>query len=163
MKNNYNYILALLLMSFSFIKGFSQESMTSTGGNAKGSNGTATYSIGQVMFKSYLGTNEYIGTGVQQPYEILTLENNDFSKNNVSLSIYPNPISDVLHLVVNDDIWYDMMYQLFDIDGKALSKKQKIMAAETNVPMQEFGNGIYLIIITNDVKTIKTFKIIKKQ
>lgn len=162
MKNNKHYLFILFLISISFVKSYSQESVTASGGNATGTGGTASYSIGQVMYANQTGTNGFINLGVQQPYEIVTLGNNNFSEINLLMSVYPNPTIDVLHLLVSDDKWNGVSYQLFDINGKVLSKLQKMTTSETNVSMLELQRGIYFLTITNGIKTVKTFKIIKK-
>ncbi|WP_228479066.1 T9SS type A sorting domain-containing protein [Flavobacterium soyangense] len=78
------------------------------------------------------------------------------------MSAYPNPTIDVLHLLVSEDKWNSLFYQLYDINGRTFSKLQKITASETNVSMQELQRGIYFLAVNSDNKTIKTFKIIKK-
>lgn len=162
MKNKNYYLFILFLTSISFVKSYSQESVTVSGGTATGTGGTASYSIGQTTFTSQISSGGIVTSGVQQPYEIVTLGNNDFAEINLVMSAYPNPTIDVLNLVVSDEKWNDMSYQLFDLNGKTLSKLQKMTTSETSVSMQELQSGIYFLTITNGFKTIKTFKIIKK-
>ena len=47
-----------------------QESPTAAGGEATGSGGTASYSIGQVVYTTNTGTNGSVAQGVQQPFVI---------------------------------------------------------------------------------------------
>ena len=75
---------------------------------------------------------------------------------------YPNPTTDLLNLVVSDDKWNNLSYQLFDINGRILTDLKKITASERSVSMQELQRGIYFLAINSENKTIKTFKIIKK-
>ena len=49
-----------------------QESVNSSGGEATGTGGTASYSVGQVVYTTATGTNGSVAQGVQQPYEIST-------------------------------------------------------------------------------------------
>ena len=162
MKNNNYYLFILFLTSISFLKCYSQESVTVSGGTATGTGGTASYSIGQTTFTRQISSGGIVTAGVQQPYEIVTLGNNDFAEINLVMSAYPNPTIDVLNLVVSDEKWSGMSYQLFDLNGKTLSKLQKMITSETSVSMQELQSGIYFLTITNGSKKIKTFKIIKK-
>lgn len=162
MKNNNYYLFILFLTSISVVKSYSQESVTVSGGTATGTGGTASYSIGQTTFTSQISSGGIVSSGVQQAYEIVTLGNNDFAEINLVMSAYPNPSIDVLNLVVSDEKWSGMSYQLFDLNGKTLSKLQKMITSETSVSMQELQRGIYFLTITNGLKTIKTFKIIKK-
>ena len=78
------------------------------------------------------------------------------------ISAYPNPTTDLLHLVVSDNKWNDLSYEFFDMNSRIVSNLKKIGISETNISMQELQQGIYFLIITSNDKTIKTFKIIKK-
>ena len=65
-------IIKLLCYSFllllSFIRVSAQMSPVSSGGEAIGSGGTASYSMGEVLFSSYTTSQGYIIEGVQQAY-----------------------------------------------------------------------------------------------
>jgi hypothetical protein len=162
MKRNKPYFFILLITIISFAKSYSQQSVTASGGNAAGTGGSSSYSIGQTTFTSQTSSGGLITLGVQQPYEIVTLGNDDFTEINLLMSAYPNPTTDLLTLVVSDDKWTDLSYQLFDINGKIVSKLQKMTTSETSVSMQELQQGIYFLAVNSENKTIKTFKIIKK-
>jgi hypothetical protein len=162
MKNNSHSLFILFLTIISFAKNYSQENTTVSGGNAIGIGGSSSYSIGQITYISQSGTDGFINLGVQQPYEIVTLGNNDFAEINLIMYTYPNPTTDLLNLVVSDNKWNNLTYQLFDMNGRTLSNIQNITASETSVSMQELQQGIYFLAVNNENKTIKTFKIIKK-
>lgn len=162
MKRNKPCFFILFLTIVLFSKSYSQESATASGGNAMGTGGSSSYSIGQTTFTSQTSTGGLITLGVQQPYEIVTLGNDDFFEINLVMSAYPNPTTNLLNLVVSDDKWKNLSYQLFDMNGRTLSNLQKIIASETSVSMQELQQGIYFLAINSENKTIKTFKIIKK-
>lgn len=162
MKKSKPYFFIVLITIFSFAKSYSQQSVTVSGGNATGTGGTSSYSIGQITYTSQFGTSGLVSLGVQQPYEIVTLGNDDFAEINLVMSAHPNPTTDLLHLVITDDKWNNLSYKLFDMNGRTVSNSKKITGAETNVSMQELQAGIYFLAVNNEKKTIKTFKIIKK-
>jgi hypothetical protein len=162
MKNSNYYPFLLFFTIISISKSYSQQSITASGDNATGTGGSSSYSIGQIMYTSQTGTGGLITLGVQQPYEIVTLGNDDLAEINLVMSAYPNPTTDVLNLVVSDDKWNNLTYQLFDINGRTVVNLQKITASETSVSMQELQLGIYFLAVSSENKTIKTFKIIKK-
>jgi hypothetical protein len=136
--------------------------VTGSGGNATGTGGSSSYSVGQITYTSQTSSGGLITLGVQQPYEIVTLGNDDFTAINLVMSAYPNPTTDLLNLVIKDDKWNNLSYQLFDMNGRTLSNLQKITTSETSVSMQELQLGIYFLAVNSNNKTIKTFKIIKK-
>jgi hypothetical protein len=162
MKHNKHYFLILLLTSFPFISGYSQESILASGGTATGSGGTASYSVGEIFIGTQTGTNGSVAQGTQQPFEISTLGNDEFPQINLEMVVYPNPTIDKLNLLIGNKEWSNLTYQLFDISGKIISENQKITASETPVSMQSFSQGIYFLIVKDNTKTVKTFKIIKK-
>lgn len=162
MKRNKPFFLFFLITIISFVKSYSQESATVSGGNATGIGGSSSYSVGQTTFTSQTSSGGLITLGVQQPYEIATLGNDDFAEINLVMSAYPNPTTDLLHLLITNDKWNDLSYQLFDMNGRTLFNLKKIAASETRLPMQELQQGIYFLTVNNGKKTIKTFKIIKK-
>jgi len=162
MKRNKPYFFILFLTIISFSKNYSQESATVSGGNATGAGGSSSYSIGQTTFTSQTSSGGLITLGVQQPYEIVTLGNDDFAEINLVMSAYPNPATDLLNLVISDDKWNNLSYQLFDLNGRIVSNLQQITASETSVSMQELQQGIYFLSVNSNNKTIKTLKIIKK-
>lgn len=162
MKRNKLYFFILIITIISVTKSYSQQSETASGGNATGTGGTSSYSVGQITYTSQSETGGLVNLGVQQPYEIVTLGNDDFAEINLVMAAYPNPTTDLLHLVINDDKWNDLSYQLFDINGRTVTNLKKIMASETSLSMQELQLGTYFLAVNSANKAIKTFKIIKK-
>lgn len=163
MKRNQHTFLILFISCISFVtNSYAQESIVVSGGNATGTGGSSSYSVGQVAYASLPGSNAYVLQGIQQPYEIITLGNDEFHEINLVMTAYPNPTVDVLNLVIVYDKLDDLAYNLFDINGKMIFGNSKIANSETSVSMHGLNQGIYFLGITNNNKTIKTFKIIKK-
>lgn len=152
-----NLFFLLILLSFSTT--YSQKSIVATGGKATGTGGTASFSVGQISYKSPNGN--IVSDGVQQPYEIVTLGKSNFENILLKMNVFPNPTTDELRLKIghNREI---LSYQLFDINGKSLSDTQKIADQETIINFKNFDKGIYFLKITSNNQTLKTFKIIKK-
>ena len=163
MKRNQQTFFILFIASISFISNsYSQQSVVVAGGKAEGSGGTSSYSIGQIVYTSLAGTDEYVVQGIQQPYEITTLGNDEFTAINLAMTAYPNPTIDVLNLVLTTDKLDNLSYNLFDINGKTVSKNSLITTSQTTVSMQGLNQGIYFLAVNSNNKKIKTFKIIKK-
>ena len=162
MKRKKPFFLFFVITIISIFKSYAQESVNISGNTATGTGGTSSYSVGQITYTSQSGTGGLVNLGVQQPYEIVTLGNNVVAEINLVMAAYPNPTTDLLHLVITDDKWNDLSYQLFDINGRTLSNLKKIIASETSVSMQELHRGIYFLAVSSANKAIKTFKIIKK-
>ena len=163
MKENQQSFLLLFIASFLFASSsYSQENIVVAGGSGTGTGGSVSYSVGQIAYTSLPGSGGSVSEGIQQPYEIATLGNDEFTEISLLMTAYPNPTVDILNLVVIDQKWDDLSCNLFDSNGRLVSKKIKVSSSETAVSMQELNQGIYFLVVSNSNKTIKTFKIIKK-
>jgi hypothetical protein len=137
-----------------------QESANSSGGNAIGSGGTVSYSIGQVDFNSNSGSSGSVAQGVQHAYEIFTVGINETTLN-ISLTAYPNPTTDNLTLQINDYKNEKLTYQLFDIQGKLITNGQ-VISKQTIINTVSLQSATYFIHLVNNDKTkVQSFKIIK--
>jgi len=156
-------IFAILLSGLGMTGLYAQEVISSGGGNASGSGGSASYSIGQVVFSYQTGTNGSLSEGVQQPYEIWIMNGlEDFAGIGLGYLAYPNPAKDFILLKVdNDNIPVSSLTLfMYDMNGK-LIKSLKINDFETIIHMENFKPAIYYLKVIQDGKEVKTFKIIK--
>ena len=138
-----------------------QTSVHTTGGTATGSGGSATYSVGQIAYTNVNGSNGSVNHGVQQPTEFFVLDVDDYLDTNFGIRTYPNPTSDNLQLTIENLTANDVSYYLYDVHGRTLMH-QKINELETTIAMQSLPSALYFLKITENNRTIKTLKIIKK-
>jgi hypothetical protein len=138
-----------------------QKNTVSAGGNATGSGGNVSYSIGQIDAYTSTGTGGIVTQGVQQPYEILIITGVNEQSIHLYTNIYPNPVLDVLQLKVDNAKDKQLYYQLLAVDGKLITQSN-IIADATLINMSELSAGLYLLKIYNSNQTeIKTYKITK--
>ncbi|PKP16852.1 MAG: hypothetical protein CVU07_05595 [Bacteroidetes bacterium HGW-Bacteroidetes-23] len=157
MKKN---IFLLLLSVFGTVLMYAQSNTVVSGSNVVGSNGSVTYSVGQIDYKTNNGTNATISQGVQQPFEINTLGTNDIPQIQLVAMVYPNPTFRNVVLTIKDYDFTNLDYQLFDSNGRALLSG-KIKQDETQLEIENLSASHYFLHITRGGSTIKTFKIIK--
>ena len=82
----------------------------------------------------------------------------DIDKQKTSISIYPNPASDFLHIKSEKSI---SEVSIFDSTGKQISRiKEK--NSEAKIPVHYLNSGIYLIQIKNSEGIVSKQKFIKK-
>jgi hypothetical protein len=147
-----------------FFAGFTlhaQQTVDASGGDATGSGGSASYSVGQIVYTTHTGSNGSISQGVQQSYEIFTLSNASLSTVNLSATTYPNPTSDYVVLAISDINLTDLTYALYDIQGKPIAKAT-ISSKDTQIDMHSLSAGTYLLNVNQNNQKLKSFKIIKK-
>lgn len=152
--------ISLLFILFCLPKLMAQNATVASGGNASGSGGSSSYSVGQVVYTNAVGTNGSINQGVQQPVEIFELGTNDFPEITLTMSIYPNPTSALVNLSIPNYNSENINYQLFDLNGRSI-QTNKILQKETQISLQNLSNAIYFLTVSDNNKLLKTFKIIK--
>jgi hypothetical protein len=154
-------VAALLTFILSLSTVTAQESVNATGGDASGSGGSVSYSVGQIAHQTHTGTNGSVVEGVQHPYEISVVTIIEKAKGiNLSVTAYPNPTSDYLTLRVNEFDISNLSYQLYDINGKLL-KAKKISGNQKNIVMSNLVPATYFVKVIKGNKEVKSFKIIK--
>ena len=138
-----------------------QQTISTAGGEAIGTGGTVSYTIGQTDYNTLTGNSGVVMQGVQQPYEILVVTGIE-EANGISLefSVYPNPTSDFLKLKVESYKLDNLSYQLYDVNG-SLFHNGEIVSKETVIQTGDLPPAAYYLKIIDNQKEVKTFKIIK--
>jgi len=138
-----------------------QEAIPASGGEASGSGGSSSYTIGQVSYITSSGSNGSVAEGVQQPYEISVVTGIKSAQNiTLNLSAYPNPTTNFVILDIDNQTNAELSYQLIDLTGKNL-KNEPISSTKTQIDMSQLLPAVYFLRITNQNQEIKLFRIIK--
>ncbi len=138
-----------------------QESINATGGNVSGSGGSASYSVGQVVYTTTTGTTGSVAQGVQQAYEISEVLGIEEAKGIIlSVMAYPNPTTAYLTLEVKEFELSNLRFQLYDMSGKLLETRE-INNSQTSIATSNLESASYLVKVIQDNQEVKTFKIIK--
>ena len=157
-------VSAILLFVLGLSALQAQEVTPAAGGNASGSSGTVSYSIGQVVYTTNTGTNGTVAQGAQQPFEISVVTGLEEAKEiNLVISAFPNPTSDFLNLRVDASSALNIRlvsYQLLDMNGKLLETK-KFTGYQASIAMSNLVPATYFLKVIEGSKEVKTFKIIK--
>jgi len=153
---------AILLLGLGLTGLHAQTSVNATGSNASGSGGSASYSVGQVVYTTNTGTSGSVAQGVQQAYEISVVTGLDEAKGiSLSVTAYPNPTTDYLTLDVKDVEFSNLHFQLYDMQGKLLSNEQ-VNAEQTQINMYGLPSATYFIHVVNqENKKVQSFKVVK--
>jgi hypothetical protein len=152
--------ITMLFMLYSLIQLQAQQAVLVAGGNATGTSGKISYSIGQTIYSSAVGPNGSSSQGVQQAFQITTLGAESFPEIALSMVVYPNPTTTVVNLKIENYNYQSLAYELYNINGKLLEQK-KIDNNQTPIQMENLAPGIYFLKISEENELIKTFKIIK--
>ena len=138
-----------------------QDAIPTSGGNASGIGGSASYTIGQVSFTYQSSSNGFVSQGVQQSYEITTaLGTEETTGITLEFTVYPNPTTSNVVLKIKNYSIENLAYSVFDINGRSIITKE-ITGAETFISMENLAGATYFIKIIKNTKELKSFKIIK--
>ncbi len=150
-----------LLLSLAFVKLPAQETILTAGGNATGSGGCASYSIGQTFYSVHSLTEGSIAEGVQQPFEVYVISGTqETDMITLEFRAYPNPVTGLLFLKTGYTENLPLFYRLVDSNGRILLNK-RITGDESVVAMEKYAAGIYYLNVMTPEKNLMTFKIIK--
>ena len=135
-----------------------QVAVAASGGEASGSGGSASFTVGQMFYQNISDTGGTISEGVQQPFEIfipVSLES-DLS---INLSVYPNPTLGQLQLEINTDRFDGMRYQLLSLQGRSIASAA-VSQPLTQIDMSRLAQGTYFIRVMREGQLLQTIKII---
>lgn len=140
-----------------------QHAIPAAGTEATGTGGTASFTVGQVLYKTVSGTGHIETQGVQQPYEIFLVGLKETKGISLTCSVYPNPAVSVVNLEVENLLQEDLSFSLFDMNGK-LILSQAITEKLTRIPFESIASGAYFLKVSMlNNADLQTFKIIKNQ
>lgn len=137
-----------------------QQSVHSAGGDSKNTEGSISYSIGQVTYVHTIQKDVEVFQGVQHPNEILIVGLHE-SDTCIYAIVYPNPIIDKVILQLQEPFLHNTSYLLSDINGRHL-QSAIIYDRESVVDMSKYVKSIYFLYVLSEENTvIQVFKIIK--
>lgn len=159
-KNKLRFLAMMMAGQLFGVFAHAQESANSSGGNASGSGGTVAFSIGQIAYTTNSGSSGSVAQGVQHAYDIIPVGITE-NENNNSLTVFPNPTTDILILQAPNFELFSFNYQLTDLHGKLLSNG-KITSFQTQINTSGLPCATYFINVVNPSnEKIQSFKIIK--
>jgi hypothetical protein len=151
-------VLFFFVLGIITVKG--QETLNSSSGIASNTEGSINYSIGQVFYNTFEGSNGSVHQGIQYAIllESLTAPENTFK---LSVKAFPNPSTSELNLEITKLNNTNLSFQIFDLLGRPV-KSSTISEEKTIINIEDLPNAMYhLHVYLNNQSLIKSFKIIK--
>lgn len=156
--------ISCCLLGFGTTTLFAQQGPVAAGGNATGTGGTVSYSIGQVFYSTPSGSTHNLIQGVQLPYEIYVVTSVEEEDETIGLtvSVYPNPVMDQFNLRVENSSEKDYTYRFFNAQGQVICDG-KVEHDETTISTASLATSFYILNVYSKKQTVKSFKIIKHE
>lgn len=153
-RSSISSILLATYLLFADTTLFAQSSITSVGGSTSGTTGAFSFTLGQPADRSFCDTAITISVrtatlteGVQQPYlSVEEISIPSIETLNIQVSVYPNPTQHKFHISV-ESVDKQLQFQLHNAVGQLM--QHGTFQKETDVMVQEYPAGLYLLRITN--------------
>lgn len=164
MKKNIITIIAFLLVSIIYGQVLERQVIGSSGTSINNSNTILNFTIGEPIVGINSSTNNEVKQGFWHTSAAITLSNEDFINEELSVRLFPNPVSDFLNINFTEVTSANYALDVYDIAGKR-QMNATMLAGENQKQMnlQHLASGIYLISVTQlNTNNTNTFRIIKK-
>lgn len=150
--------LFLCLFGLSAMCTFGQSATLPAGGDATGADGSASFSIGQVVYQLPLAADGSTNQGVQQPYEISVVVGDDErTPLSAGVDAYPNPVQNEFVVFVDPVPENPLIYRVLSAGGKVVGTGQ-LTSSKTVIDSEKWTTGMYVIEIEHSATTIKILK-----
>lgn len=150
------YFLLLLLPVFLQ----AQRNLTGGGSDIKGEGGSLSQSIGQLSYSAAGKDDTRITEGVIQVFEIRVISGMENTEIALIYSAYPNPVSEMLTLLVENYHNEQLHYKLYDLGGR-LIMEGPVVDKKTYIPASDLIPASYYLHVLKAEKSEKSFKIVK--
>ncbi len=161
-------ILLLLPMSFLFMAASAQttlspEIIASGGGISKFSGVELEWTLGESVIGSASSSDRFYTIGFHQPILISHDTKQPAEIISSAVSIFPNPVSNMLKVQLQNAVNETMTLTLSDVQGRPFySKTITGKSAFTEIPLKHLMSGMYMLYVYDSHKNlVNSFKIIK--
>jgi hypothetical protein len=137
-----------------------QQVVATAGGTLGNAGGSISYTIGEGVAQTLTHGDKTITEGFHQTSLTVKIVS-ELIELDFTITVSPNPASDILKIKVTKENVSGLQYSLSDIYGKLIFRKN-IESDETIVTVNQLKAGLYILVITEGTKELKTFKIIKE-
>ena len=144
--------LLLSICAFSKAQFYERYLISPAGDYYEMSNVQMTWVLGDLVTGAYDIGQLIVPYGVDVPHYV------DVTSN---VSLFPNPTSDKVYLQMNMDNIDNCLYYLYDILGREIQNSM-ITSFKTELNLESFEPGIYILRIIKEKVQVEEFKIIKQ-
>lgn len=131
-----------------------RQSISCLGSSSQIHGGIISETVGQAYFtRAHFDSEIQLTPGFQQRLFAFIPETS--SPDGMQVLLYPNPVSEELHLLPEDAI-EDARIEIIDINGKVICQLEKDLSTEISIDLGHLAGGIYQIRIM-DLQQKKVF------
>lgn len=166
MNKTLQLLVGLMMSLTSYSQAISPETVGSAGAKMEQSNGSVTFTVGELIVQSFADANGNVlgngyTSGAASSTQVVTVT--EVPDDYMRVSIFPNPTTDLVHIKIEDSKIAAFSIRIFDAQGKIIQdEKYQSVNAAIGVNAATWQTGYYLITIISENKTIGTYSIIKQ-
>jgi hypothetical protein len=154
------FMVAIVLMLLVSGAAKAQQVIASSGETLQNTSGTLSFTLGELVIDTKTNSNGILTQGFQQTKITITAIN-DLYKNDISITVYPNPTTSKVTLNIEKCKPGKYAYVLYNNTGKLLLK-ENINNNEALISFDPYAPAFYIIKIQCNGKDVKSVKIIKQ-
>ena len=162
---NIKSLFFVIVMMASGVWAVAQETVPVSGGSVTGTDGSFSFTLGQVFAQSDLepAVSANIVTasvieGVQQPFTIDQLSIAETKALNEKVTLYPNPTKRTV-IVEMENGEKEVQYRLFGMEGRLLQSGS--MRERVSLDLSDYPTGTYLLYLEGENNNKNVYRIIK--
>ncbi len=156
-------LLLLAIGSSGVAQSVSKSVIAADGGETTVNNITYTYTIGETVIANTTASSYIISQGFHPNSDgVSAIEN---VKSDATLSVYPNPIGDILNVDITQGNPAQLVLQVYDATGKSCLMPQSVSAMatqQTQVDFSSLPSGNYILSIQQGNRTQSSVRIVKQ-
>ena len=156
MRNIAFFIAFLGVYASARCQSISQQVINFNGGFGANANNSITWSVGEMATQTFTTSSNILTEGFLQPDTSVTTYINPIFANAGQISVYPNPVRDILNIradniIIEKAAMYDML-------GKPVLE----LSNTKTIPVATLAKGMYLLYVKDDAgNTVQIFKVTK--
>lgn len=132
-----------------------------TGGEVNGDGGNISYTGGLPAYISHDNAKGRLDEGIQRPYELVIISDVEDARIQLQMQAYPNPTQGMLYLYIDNDFVMPFTVKLYSLQGELLYQK-KLSESITELSLESYVTGTYVLQVVQNSQTISSYKIIKQ-
>jgi hypothetical protein len=153
------FFLLLLILQLFTNQLLAQQVITCTGNSGKSTTNQISYTIGETITNTFVGSETILTQGFHQGVIHFTaIELYEFPA--IEVSVFPNPTTDIVQLKVLNKEPGNYSCSIFDLSGKSLVNKN-FTNSETEISLGFLIPSTYLMKVYDEKRELRTFKIVK--
>ena len=141
------------------------QSVNSAGGSLKQSNGSISFTIGELAVVNLKDSQgNILGEGFMSGATISTLINRVIDHSILDLEVFPNPTIDLVNIRINNTSLDKILLSIIDLQGKEIYKVEYAASRNTiNIDVSDLVTGAYLLYFkTGKDEVIGSYWIFKR-